>query len=183
MNQAKCIQKFRNKRNQIYGYRLQDQQGEIIDVSPTQLKTAIKNKQIHITNLTLTSDNRLIDTTPTQQQPQITQTQRFLNKAKILGFQVQEIPTVCGHNVCIASKDQDHILFIPPEVTAIHEDYTNTSIKYEEIIKELKGNLKVLGGQSLVNAYSIFSLCQVQTLDLSNFDTSNVTSMRNMFWI
>lgn len=62
MIQAKCIQKFRNKQNQIYGYRLQDTRGAIKDVLADQLKIAIKNKQINIINLTLTSDNRLIDT-------------------------------------------------------------------------------------------------------------------------
>ena len=67
MIQAKCIEKFRDKHNQIYGYRLQDTQGNLKDVTSDQLKQAIKNKQINIINLTLTSDNRLIDTTPNKQ--------------------------------------------------------------------------------------------------------------------
>ena len=66
MIQAKCIQKFRDKNNNIYGYRLQDQNGACIDVRREQLKQAIKSKQINIINLTLTSDNRLVDTTPKQ---------------------------------------------------------------------------------------------------------------------
>ena len=61
MIQAKCIQKFRDKNNKIYGYRLIDLNGNTQDVNPESLKQAIKNKQIHIVNLTLTSDNRLID--------------------------------------------------------------------------------------------------------------------------
>ena len=71
MIQAKCIQKFRNKQNQIIGYRLQDLNGQIQDVTPDNLKNAIKNKQIHIVNLTLTSDNRLVDTTEKQLQAKI----------------------------------------------------------------------------------------------------------------
>ena len=63
MIQAKCIQKFRNKNNQIYGYRLMDLNGQTQDVQPNNLKQAIANKQIHVVNLTLTSDGRLIDTT------------------------------------------------------------------------------------------------------------------------
>lgn len=35
---AKYIQKFRNKHNQIIGYRLQDNQGNIKDVTSDQLK-------------------------------------------------------------------------------------------------------------------------------------------------
>lgn len=63
MIQAKCIQKFRDKNNHIYGYRLQDINGKTQDVRPDNLKQAIANKQIHVVNLTLTSDNRLVDTT------------------------------------------------------------------------------------------------------------------------
>lgn len=62
MIQAKCIQKFRNKSNQIIGYRLQDSQGKTKDLTPQQLKDAIHTNQIHVLNLTLTSDNRLVDT-------------------------------------------------------------------------------------------------------------------------
>ena len=61
MVQATCIQKFRDKHNNIYGYRIKDTSGKTLDVKSDSLKNAIKNKQIHITNLTLTSDNRLID--------------------------------------------------------------------------------------------------------------------------
>ena len=66
MIQAKCIQKFRDKQGKIYGYRLQDINGQVQDVQPENLKTAIKNKQIHIVNLRLTTDNRLVDTTEKQ---------------------------------------------------------------------------------------------------------------------
>lgn len=62
MIQAKCIQKFRNKSNQIIGYKLQDSQGKTKDLTPQQLKDAIHTNQIHVLNLTLTSDNRLVDT-------------------------------------------------------------------------------------------------------------------------
>jgi len=55
-----CIEKFK-KNNKIYGYRVQDQQGNTRDVTPEQLKVAILNQQVTITNLTLTSDGRLVD--------------------------------------------------------------------------------------------------------------------------
>ena len=61
MLKAKCIQKFRDKNNIIKGYRLQDERGNTMDVNPYQLKIAIKQGKIDITNLILTSDNRLID--------------------------------------------------------------------------------------------------------------------------
>lgn len=55
-----CIEKFK-KNNKIYGYRVQDQQGNIRDVTSEQLKSAILNQQVAINNLTLTSDGRLVD--------------------------------------------------------------------------------------------------------------------------
>lgn len=58
---CKCIQKFRDKNNVIYGYRLVDSNGNTRDIVPDQLKQAIKNKQVYVNNLTLTADNRLID--------------------------------------------------------------------------------------------------------------------------
>lgn len=61
MIQAKCIQKFRDKNNHIYGYRLQDINGQTQDFKPENLKQAIINKQINVINLTLTSDMRLVD--------------------------------------------------------------------------------------------------------------------------
>ena len=61
MIQAKCIQKFRNKQGKIYGYRLMDINQVTQDVTPGDLKKAIKAKQINVVNLTLTSDGRLMD--------------------------------------------------------------------------------------------------------------------------
>lgn len=57
---AKCISKFRDKQGRIYGYRLQDNNGVIKDIKAENLKSAIYNKQISVTNIKLTSDNRLI---------------------------------------------------------------------------------------------------------------------------
>lgn len=67
MIQAKCIQKFRDAKNKIYGYRLIDLAGQTQDVTPDDLKRAIHNKQISIINLTLTSDGRLVDKSPEKQ--------------------------------------------------------------------------------------------------------------------
>lgn len=71
MIQAKCIEKFRDSTGKIYGYRLQDINGQVQDVRPENLKTAIRNKQIHIVNLTLTTDNRLVDSSEKQLQAKV----------------------------------------------------------------------------------------------------------------
>lgn len=68
MIQAKCIEKFRNKQGKIYAYRLIDLNGQTQDVDADKLKEAIDKKLITIINLTLTSDNRLVDTSTKQLQ-------------------------------------------------------------------------------------------------------------------
>lgn len=61
MIQVKCIEKFRDNHGKIYGYRLIDLNNKTQDVRPENLKEAIKNNKIHVINLKLTSDGRLVD--------------------------------------------------------------------------------------------------------------------------
>ena len=56
MIQCKCIQKFRDNNGRIYGYRLQDINGQTQDVTSTDLKNVIAHKQLEVVNLSLTSD-------------------------------------------------------------------------------------------------------------------------------
>jgi len=183
MIQVTCIQKFK-KSNKIYGYRLQDSQGNTKDVYADQLKQAIKNEQITILNLTLTSDNRLIDTTPTQQPQASDEEQKLKNlilKSKVLGFPVKEIPTACGHKCYLISKSEtQHIIYIPDDVTHLNIDlYT---LIFTDKIQKLQGSIKVAGGHNLKDTSCMFYGCHAQSLDLTSFDTSNVTNMSDMFW-
>lgn len=57
---AKCIEKLRDANGCLCGYRLMDNQGRTKDVAVDQLKKAIHNGQISVTNLRLTPDNRLM---------------------------------------------------------------------------------------------------------------------------
>lgn len=55
-----CIDRKRNKKNEITHYCIQDKFGNTKTVTASALKQAIINKQVICTNLELTSDNRLI---------------------------------------------------------------------------------------------------------------------------
>lgn len=188
MIQAKCVEKFRDKNNHIYGYRLKDSQGNTKDVGTDQLKNAIKNGQINILNLTLTSDNRLVDTTPNKsksvsQQSQISEEQKIQNlilKSKALGI-TKEIPTACGHHCTLISKSEtQHIIYIPDDVEILNGiKYTN--LAFTEHIRDLQGTIKVIGGHNIQDATDMFASCQAQILDLSSFDTRKVTNMMSMF--
>ena len=57
---CRCIRKFRNKSNVIIGYRLIDDKGKTLDINAQALKTAMRNKAVEISNLSLTADNRII---------------------------------------------------------------------------------------------------------------------------
>lgn len=58
---VRCLHKYRNGNNQILGYKIQNTQGETIDVSAEQLKMYMYSKQMDVVNLQLTRDGRLID--------------------------------------------------------------------------------------------------------------------------
>lgn len=60
MKKFKCIQK-QYSGNEVVAYNLVDEQGNAQVISKEQLKKAIKNKQIEVINLQLSSDGRLVD--------------------------------------------------------------------------------------------------------------------------
>ena len=181
MIEATCIQKFRTVRNRIYCYRLQDNSGSFIDVKPDELKNAIRNKQIYVTNLTLTSDNRLIDSS---QQAETNKFDIMLNKARLLG-KLETIQTSCGNPCYMISTNKDsYIIYIPDNVAQFREqDYYTLGVQSIPVkkLKELKGRIKVIGGNGVNNAYRMFNEYEAQSLDLSSFSTSNITDMGAMF--
>lgn len=60
MIEVTCIEKLREK-NTICGYIIADKHNNVEYVTHEQLRNAIMNKQIRVTNLKLTSNNRLVD--------------------------------------------------------------------------------------------------------------------------
>ena len=184
-----CIQKFRDKHNIIEGYRIQAPKGETKDVTSQSLKNAIIQGKIEVTNLTLTSDNRLIDKKEHNSSNKLDNTtidnsEKLILKLKTLGCYVGEIETSCHHKCYLASlSPESHILLIPDDVTHLNGHSSDgQEIIFTEHIQELQGTLKVFGGHNLKGARLMFYNCAVQNLDLSNFDTSNVRNMSYMFY-
>lgn len=54
-----AINKIKNKQGNVIGYKLLDENGNIMDASSSMIKEALKNKNIRIPNLKITSDDRL----------------------------------------------------------------------------------------------------------------------------
>ena len=57
---ATCIGVLRDENRCIVGYRLADRHNHVVVIKPIILKDKIANKEIDVSNLTLTSDNRLV---------------------------------------------------------------------------------------------------------------------------
>lgn len=68
MIKVKCVQKLRDKNGVIKVYKLQDNKGVIKEMTPDKLKELIKDKKLVVSNLTLTSNNRLVDTSEKDEQ-------------------------------------------------------------------------------------------------------------------
>lgn len=106
-------------------------------------------------------------------------TKDIIAKAKLLGLPIKEIPTYCKHKCYLISvSDTQHVACIPDDVIEID---TLNQHEFRDSIKDLQGALKVVGGKNLKGAVQLFYKCPAKSLDLSNFDTSNVIDMRWMF--
>ena len=196
MLKVKCTQKFRDKNNDIIGYRTVDQNGNMKDVSSESLKQAIKQGRLEVINLTLTSDNRLIDKAITQtavkqtQKPikqsnqEIIDIDKMLPRLKLLGC-VTEIDEGCNHKIYIAKMSEEgYRLIIPDDVTRIKFDYgfaEPTPIN-EIPIESSNAKLTVYGGNNLEIANGLFAGNKFRIIDLRKFNTSNITDMSWIFY-
>lgn len=189
MVQVKCIEKLRDKNNHIIGYKLIDKNNNEVLVKAEKLKEIIRSKQLEVINLTLTSDNRLIDKKQdTSLKPMNKSKTKNINaesllvKVKTIGYNVTTIDTVCGHKCYIASPpdNSNNLLIIPDDVKCIYDEYKWWDSEFKRI-ERVKGNLKVIGGKGLNSTYHMFSNCRANLIDLSSFDSSNVVNMSYMF--
>lgn len=196
-----CIKKWYKKNGTIYGYQLQDCNGKIINVEAEQLKQAIRDKSIYVNNLTLTSDNRLIDASGrstgtnktvcevdkeniknTEQQSNKTKEDKIKDiilKAKVLGTKINKLPTSCGHECYVIPKTLGEVvLYIPDDVTEIS---SLNQPEFTDVLRHFNGHLKVVGGHFLKSTEYMFKACEFESIDLTELDTSHLCSVRFMF--
>lgn len=106
----------------------------------------------------------------------------FREKAIIIGYDIQELKskeynTTSEDNYrdavsYLASKDNEHILYIPDNVCEISE--------YEKL-RDIRGNLRVQGGKRLNHARNLFSRVNLNILDLRTMSAENLTITNWMF--
>ena len=182
MIQVKYIEKIRDKNNQIISYRLVDKNKNEVLVASNKLKEAIRSCQIEVVNLTLTSDNRLIDKKTDTPSKSNINVEAIIIKAKVLGHSITTFDTDCGHKCYMTSSPDNtkHFLIIPDNVKYLYGTDMDPDI-HAPYMPMIKGDLKVIGGRGLTSAHHMFALCKARSIDLSSFDTSKVTNMSFMF--
>ena len=173
----KCIGKVRYKNGNILRYALLNQNNETIMIEPDDLKHEILAHNVEVINLTLTSDNRLIDKSITFND----NVDAVINKMKILGKCI-EFNTECNHTVYVYKDNQENVIIcIPKEVKMLTDKCTYASELFDKILYNMTGKLKVIGGAGLVSTAGMFYSCSASMIDLTSFNTANVQDMDSMF--
>lgn len=186
-----CIQKHYDKNNKIIGYTIKDNEGKVLNIYADALKEHIRNNVVNVTNLTLTSDNRLVDKgiqDTTEQQ--IITAENVLQKAAMLGSRVMEVFSVkpdFEFGYCKWDKDKSDTFFIIEKahnnyIIAIPKDMktpfslgTLRDKNHKEVI--LRGNVTVVGGESLTSLERVFQNTHFNKVDISKMDCSNIENM------
>ena len=193
MNDYKCIRVVKNANNKIRGYYLlglnneTDGQGTFFESDV--LKDAIRNQRLKVSNLTLTSDNRLMLKKEKAvqkkkvQSVELTAIMQLVAKAKLLG-KCQELVTNRGTKCYLVERGlNDYILYIPDDVVTLNHFIQGTlgDFSITRTLQQLKGKLQVIGGSNVASTYRLFNDCLFDSIDVTYFDTSNVNNMYCMF--
>lgn len=193
MIQAKYIQKFRDKSGKIIGYRLQDNSAKTVDVTSEQLKQAIKNNQIHILNLTLTQDNRLVNTSITDDKSSTLVEKvivdgdfikvNYCNYIDLGNCKLKTVPKMLyGANIKFISLiDKKTLNDLCNKYKSVH---TNDLYIFK------RGNTAIIASEKQICLADIpkghcgcgmFGEMYIKSIDLRSVDTSEVTSMQGLF--
>ena len=161
MIQATCIEKNRDSNNKIVSYKIKSKSGDIKTIPTNDLKNAIKNNKITINNLTLTSDNRLLE------HKQI----RYPKSSETAYYNRNETISICH----CSSKIIEHPIFGEGEKTNDYGlGFYTVFESEEELAKEWACSPFNNTYTGYVNRYK-FNTNNIKTL---NFDKMNI-----IYWI
>lgn len=189
---VKCIEKIRDKTGVIVGYTMQSIDGSIKDFDALYVKDKIIKGEWDVVNLTLTSNNKLVDSkrgdklndsTPAKQDvSKSSDIMTILRNEKAAGSGITVVNTCCKHKCYAINKGNENtLLLIPDDVSEINE-CDPWDVRAESRLKFLTGNVKVIGGAGLKSTHRMFWYCKkILSLDLSEMNTSNVEDMSGMF--
>lgn len=100
----------------------------------------------------------------------------YLQKLRVLGADLQLVVQEDDTSQMIfvaesPGKHDSHLVLIPKETTELPYAYIN----------KMHGHIKVIGGLGLTSTLRMFEACFAKSIDLTDFDTENVTNMSKMF--
>lgn len=183
-----CVSRHKNTSNIIDGYRLKDNNGSVMNVAASELKRLISSKKIQVTNLKLTSNNRII--MASQVERRRTNTVYASDEKANAAPAVQAYFTLkCAKYICKTSVNH-RIKFI--EYTG---NLLNLVKKARLLGKEaytFDGNLAILSDSEEIRVYghnilmqsdctNMFSGLTAQTLDFNNTNWCNTMTITRMF--
>lgn len=195
-----CTERFMNNRRAIDVYALKDGNGNVVRISASELKRLISNGKILVTNLKLTSDNRLImannddrhsnNTVPAKAEKDTSDKQEAADKKDTTVEPVQAYFTMkCAKYICKISVDHK-ITF---------NEYTGNIInlvrKARALGKEaytFDGNLAIISNSEEIRVYghnilmqsdctNMFNGLRAKSLDFNNTNWGNTMTITRMF--
>ena len=153
------------------GYRLINTDGEIVDFDYKRLCQILKKQDIIINNLQLNAKFNSIKTLYFYKniaKPIVSED--MIRKANMLGMEYKELMNSFGNKMVILGNT----LYIP--------DYIGDIPVYTGDMLPFKGTtLKVIGGRGLADCGKLFNNLNLDLLDLSQFDISNIMKSTGMF--
>lgn len=99
---------------------------------------------------------------------------KFLNRATLLGLEIEELEAAERTSVYLIKQDnENYTLYIPKEVKIL--------MLLSERLTKLRGNLKVIGGEGMIEMLATFTKVRLDLLDLSRLNTDKCEVMNSIF--
>lgn len=183
-----CVVRHRNSSKAVVGYTLKDGNGNVRRVTASELKRAISTEKIHVTNLKLTSDNRIILTNTVEERSNNTVPTPDKKDATVEAVQAY-FTTKCAKYICKVSVDHK-ITF---------NEYTGNLVNLVRKARLLgneaytfDGNLAIISNSDEIRVYghnilmqsdcaNMFNGLRAQTLDFRNTNWHNTMTITRMF--
>lgn len=173
MIKTKCTKLVRDKTGNIKSIALVCDNGNNLEISPTDLCKHIKEGNMECLNLKVKGKTitRIIEPKEYNRDKIL-----YLIRSAIAFDRYEELPTVCGHTCYLAHlSDNEHILYVPDDVNDCRGLASN-------IKGRLCGKLTVFGCNNVDNMSSMFeNLTYIEVIDFSYANTSKVLSMDKLF--
>lgn len=187
-----CTGRAMDKNNKVIGYLLISDMGMHLTMKSDELKERMRAGTMTVTNLKLTSNNRLILTNASassigtaefkkkaeEYRKQLANIIKTTGKApdNLSGYPITKLYNTSKKEFYILSlSDSVHILIIPDNLE--HVILGNC----DNPLRRIRGSVYVVGGENLVSSSTLFGQCQLDTVDITAMKTQKLEEAEYMF--